>query len=153
MNQVQSLLHQLNLEPLFIPSEDFEQLPGIFRRWELAHVIDEEDEYRISRAGELEDKTRVFFVYKRVQRSTVAELGVPVTLVFEAQRLAVRARVIRLDDNRPQYLAVTFEDAAAQARVHEIVARSRSLAELEDALEPECSATAEAGPPRDSPPR
>ena len=158
MNQVQSLLQKLELEPHVDPLEDFAQLPGLYRRWELEQVVDDGDEYRIECAGELADKTRLFCVFRRVPRPGGAELGVPVTLVFDAQKLAIRARLVRIDNERPQLLAVTLdgdaEYSAACARVRDIVSRTRSLAEIDDPPEAEVAATAAAAaaPLRDSTP-
>lgn len=52
----------------FVPisSGEFRRIPGLFRRWELAQVIDAGEEYHIEDAGTTSDGTMVFAIYRRV---------------------------------------------------------------------------------------
>lgn len=46
-------------------AEDLRRLPGLYRRWELPHVIEVGVDYRIEDAGEAGDGTPLFAVYRR----------------------------------------------------------------------------------------
>ena len=44
--------------------DELRRLPGLFRRWELAQVIEAGEDYRIEDAGTAADGTALFAVYK-----------------------------------------------------------------------------------------
>lgn len=50
--------------------EDFIRLPGLFRRWELNHVIGVGADFHLEDAGETTDGTQLIAVYRRERRST-----------------------------------------------------------------------------------
>jgi hypothetical protein len=43
----------------------FTRLPGLFRRWELADLIEVETEFYVERAGESEDGVPLFALFER----------------------------------------------------------------------------------------
>jgi hypothetical protein len=45
------------------PPSDLRRLPGLFRRWELAQIIEAGRDYRVEDAGEAADGTLLFAVY------------------------------------------------------------------------------------------
>ena len=53
-------------ETLTAASHELRRLPGLFRRWELAQVIEVGEDYRIEDAGTAGDGTALFAVYKAV---------------------------------------------------------------------------------------
>lgn len=53
-----------------LPSE-LRRLPGVFRRWELAQIIEAGRDYRIEDAGEAGDGTLLFAVYRSVPTTDV----------------------------------------------------------------------------------
>jgi hypothetical protein len=44
--------------------DELRRLPGLFRRWELAQVIEAGEDYRVEDAGTAGDGTALFAVYK-----------------------------------------------------------------------------------------
>ncbi|XXF79761.1 hypothetical protein P2318_08370 [Myxococcaceae bacterium GXIMD 01537] len=46
-------------------ANDYVRLPGLFRRWEIQHVVDTEADFNIEAAGCTEDGTELFSVYRR----------------------------------------------------------------------------------------
>ncbi|QNT71177.1 hypothetical protein [Defluviicoccus vanus] len=48
------------------PPSDLRRLPGLFRRWELAQIIEAGRDYRIEDAGEAGDGTVLFAIYRSV---------------------------------------------------------------------------------------
>ncbi|MGZ9092690.1 MAG: hypothetical protein ACXW3T_14195 [Rhodoplanes sp.] len=53
------------------PPSDLRRLPGLFRRWELAQIIEPGRDYRIEDAGEAGDGTLLFAVYRSVPTTDV----------------------------------------------------------------------------------
>lgn len=51
-------------ETLTVASHELRRLPGLFRRWELAQLIEAGEDYRIEDAGTAGDGTALFAVYK-----------------------------------------------------------------------------------------
>ena len=130
MNQMQTLTQQMNLELALDPLDDFVRVPGLLRRWEIEQVVTGGAEYRIEEAGELSDKTQVFAVYRRENTRAPADsdVGVPVGLTFEDERLSVRARLLPISGDEPVMAVLVLgdspEDAATLARVRDHLARS-----------------------------
>jgi hypothetical protein len=130
MNQMQTLTQQMNLELALDPLDDFVRVPGLLRRWEIEQVVTSGAEYRIEEAGELADKTQVFAVYRRehARGRAEAEVGVPVGLTLDNDRLTVRARLLPISGDEPVMAILVLgdnpEDAATLARVREHLARS-----------------------------
>lgn len=48
------------------PPSELRRLPGLFRRWELAQIIEAGRDYRIEDAGEAGDGTVLYAVYRYV---------------------------------------------------------------------------------------
>jgi hypothetical protein len=48
------------------PPSDLRRLPGLFRRWELAQIIEAGRDYRVEDAGEAADGTVLYAVYRSV---------------------------------------------------------------------------------------
>ena len=48
------------------PQCELRRLPGLFRRWELAQLIEAGEDYRIEDAGAADDGTTLYAVYKCV---------------------------------------------------------------------------------------
>ena len=48
------------------PPSELRRLPGLFRRWELAQIIEAGRDYRIEDAGEAGDGTVLYAVYRSV---------------------------------------------------------------------------------------
>ncbi|RUO88968.1 hypothetical protein D7Y11_32810 [Corallococcus sp. AB018] len=46
-------------------ANDYVRLPGLFRRWEIQHVVDTDADFNIEAAGCTEDGTELFSVYRR----------------------------------------------------------------------------------------
>jgi hypothetical protein len=46
------------------PPSELRRLPGLFRRWELAQIIEAGQDYRIEDAGEASDGTVLYAVYR-----------------------------------------------------------------------------------------
>ena len=46
--------------------DDLKRIPGLFRRWELAQIIEAGRDYRIEEAGEAGDGTVLYAVYRSV---------------------------------------------------------------------------------------
>jgi hypothetical protein len=46
---------------------DFERVPGLFRRWELAQLLEPGVDYRLEAAGETEDGAPLIALYRRVR--------------------------------------------------------------------------------------
>lgn len=46
-------------------ANDYIRLPGLFRRWEIQHVVDADADFNIEAAGSTEDGTELFSVYRR----------------------------------------------------------------------------------------
>ncbi|QQR46204.1 hypothetical protein JKA73_08895 [Myxococcus xanthus] len=46
-------------------ANDYVRLPGLFRRWEIQHVVDTDADFNIEAAGSTEDGTELFSVYRR----------------------------------------------------------------------------------------
>jgi hypothetical protein len=130
MNQAPSLTQQMDLELLLEPPEEFIRVPGLLRRWEIEQVVTSGAEYRIEEAGELSDKTQVFAVYRREHARAPADrdVGVPVGLTFDDERLSVRARVLPISGDEPLIAVLVLgdgpEDAATIARVRDHLARA-----------------------------
>ena len=47
-----------------VPRRELRRLPGLFRRWELAQMLEVGEDYRIEDAGAAEDGTILIAVYK-----------------------------------------------------------------------------------------
>jgi hypothetical protein len=130
MNQMQTLTQQMNLELALDPLDDFVRVPGLLRRWEIEQVVTSGAEYRIEEAGELSDRTQVFAVYRREHSRAPAdsEVGVPVGLTFDDERVTVRARLLPITGDEPVMAVLVLgdspEDAATLARVRDHLARS-----------------------------
>ena len=56
------------------PPSELRRLPGLFRRWELAQIIEAGRDYRIEDAGEAGDGAVLYAVYRSV-RTTDAVAG------------------------------------------------------------------------------
>lgn len=131
MNQIQTIAPQMSLD-LMDPLDDFVRVPGLLRRWELEQVVTGGAEYRIEEAGELSDKTEVFAVYRRehTRAPTDADVGVPVSLTFDAEQMTVPARLLPISDGKPVMAVLVLgdqsEDAAALALVREHLAKART---------------------------
>jgi|GEM_PF-2582213 len=54
-------------------SNDFRRIPGLFRRWELAQVIDAGEDYHVEDAGMTSDGTTIFAIYRRAPDEVAAE--------------------------------------------------------------------------------
>ena len=125
MNQMQTPAQQMNLELALDALDDFTRVPGLLRRWEIEQVVTSGAEYRIEEAGELSDKTQVYAVYRREHAHAGAdgEVGVPVGLTFDDERLTVRARLLPISGGEPVIavlvLGDSVEDAATLARVRD----------------------------------
>jgi hypothetical protein len=50
-------------QPLTNP-DDLQRIPGLFRRWEIAQLIEAGEDYRIEDAGTTSDGTVLFSIYK-----------------------------------------------------------------------------------------
>lgn len=48
------------------PLCELRRLPGLFRRWELAQLLEAGEDYRIEDAGLAEDGTTLYAVYKSI---------------------------------------------------------------------------------------
>lgn len=48
------------------PQCKLRRLPGLFRRWELAPLLEAGEDYRIEDAGKAEDGTTLYAVYKSI---------------------------------------------------------------------------------------
>lgn len=48
------------------PPDELKRIPGLFRRWELAQIIEAGQDYRIEDAGEAGDGTVLYAVYRSV---------------------------------------------------------------------------------------
>ncbi|NTX53680.1 hypothetical protein [Myxococcus sp. CA039A] len=46
-------------------ANDYVRVPGLFRRWEIQHVVDTDADFNIEAAGSTEDGTELFSVYRR----------------------------------------------------------------------------------------
>ncbi|ATB45995.1 hypothetical protein [Corallococcus macrosporus] len=46
-------------------ANDYVRMPGLFRRWELEHVVDSEADFNVEPAGCTADGTELFSVYRR----------------------------------------------------------------------------------------
>jgi hypothetical protein len=131
MNQMQTIAQQMSLDIMLDPLDDFVRVPGLLRRWELEQVVTAGAEFRIEEAGELSDKTEVFAVYRRehARASTDTDVGVPVSLTFDAEQVTVRARLLPISDGKPTMAVLVLgdqpEDAAALARVRDYLANAR----------------------------
>lgn len=129
MNQIQTITSQTNLDLMLDPLDDFVRVPGLLRRWEIEQVVTGGAEYRIEEAGELSDKTQVFAVYRRehTRAPADAEVGVPVSLTFDAEPVTVRARLLPISDGEEPMAVLVLGDqpegAAALARVREYLAK------------------------------
>lgn len=132
MNQMQTITQQMSLDIMLDPLDDFVRVPGLLRRWELEQVVTAGAEFRIEDAGELSDKTEVFAVYRREHTRAPADtdVGVPVSLTFDAEQVTVRARLLPISDGKPTMAVLVLgdqpEDAAALARVREHLAKARA---------------------------
>ena len=129
MNQIQTVTQQMDLELSLDPLDDFVRVPGLLRRWEIEQVVTSGAEYRIEEAGETSDKTQVFAVYRRERpRLEEAEVGVPVTLSFDGEAAAVRARLLPIHGDDPLMAILVIgdnpDDAAVLARVRDHLVRS-----------------------------
>jgi len=130
MNQMQIPAQQMNLELALDSLDDFTRVPGLFRRWEIEQVVTSGAEYRIEEAGELSDKTQVFAVYRREHGRAPAgrDVGVPVGLTFEDERLSVRARLLPIGGDEPLIAVLVLgdrlEDATTVAQVRDRLARA-----------------------------
>jgi hypothetical protein len=61
-----------------VPEHMLRRLPGLFRRWELAQVIEAGKDYHVEDAGSASDGTALYAVY--VSASVAPEADVEVTL-------------------------------------------------------------------------
>ena len=61
-------------ETILSSQDELRRLPGLFRRWELAQVLDAGNDYRIEGAGTTSDGAPLFAIYK----STTADFLSPV---------------------------------------------------------------------------
>ncbi|NOJ93885.1 hypothetical protein HMI51_13210 [Corallococcus coralloides] len=50
-------------------AHDYIRLPGLFRRWEIQHVVDTDADFNIEAAGSTDDGTELFSVYRRERSS------------------------------------------------------------------------------------
>ena len=50
---------ELSLHP-----DDLQRIPGLFRRWEIAQLIEAGEDYRIEDAGTTSDGTTLYSIYK-----------------------------------------------------------------------------------------
>lgn len=66
-------------------ARDFQRIPGLFRRWELSQVVEAGSEYRIEDAGETEDGTPLFAVW-RVLPETAQGHPTPAATIEAAPR-------------------------------------------------------------------
>ena len=48
-----------------VQPDEFQRLPGLFRRWEIEQVLDAGFEFHIEEAGTASDGTQRFAVYRR----------------------------------------------------------------------------------------
>jgi len=58
-----------------VPSSprEFRRLPGLFRRWDLAQVLEAGEDYHIEDAGWTRDGTTLFAIYRRVLDESIPE--------------------------------------------------------------------------------
>ncbi|AKF85053.1 hypothetical protein MFUL124B02_08680 [Myxococcus fulvus 124B02] len=49
---------------------DYVRMPGLFRRWELEHLVDTEADFNVEPAGCTADGTELFAVYRRERPAT-----------------------------------------------------------------------------------
>ncbi|NVJ26148.1 MAG: hypothetical protein EOO71_11005 [Myxococcaceae bacterium] len=51
-------------------ANDYVRMPGLFRRWELEHVVDSEADFNVEPAGCTVDGTELFSVYRRERHAS-----------------------------------------------------------------------------------
>ncbi|CAM4493572.1 hypothetical protein [Corallococcus exiguus] len=51
-------------------AHDYVRVPGLFRRWELEHVVDSEADFNVEPAGCTADGTELFSVYRRERHAS-----------------------------------------------------------------------------------
>ncbi|ABF91427.1 hypothetical protein MXAN_1880 [Myxococcus xanthus DK 1622] len=51
-------------------ANDYIRLPGLFRRWEIQHVVDADADFNVEPAGCAEDGTELFSMYRRAHPTT-----------------------------------------------------------------------------------
>ncbi|ADO70455.1 hypothetical protein [Stigmatella aurantiaca] len=51
-------------------ANDYVRMPGLFRRWELEHVVDSEADFNVEPAGCTADGTELFSVYRRERHAS-----------------------------------------------------------------------------------
>jgi len=108
-------LHNLN---------DYERIHGKYQSWELQAVVLRDDV--VTQEGDFADGTRAFVVYRPRDRSAQAQTGARVVIFFEAERIAIRARVAPIDVRDPDLYAVVLDGDAGddeRKRIREIVSR------------------------------
>jgi hypothetical protein len=66
---------------------DFERVPGLFRRWDIEHVLEPGSDLQVEQAGEAADGTALFTVYRR--RTAVPKNAIPTS------RRPARSRALR----------------------------------------------------------
>lgn len=54
------------IDDLPSPQCELRRLPGLYRRWELARLLEAGEDYRIEDAGAAEDGTALYAVYKSI---------------------------------------------------------------------------------------
>jgi hypothetical protein len=68
-------MNTIHVEP---ETSSLHRLPGLFRRWELAQIIEAGDDYHIEDAGAASDGTPLYAVYRhRPDEPIVARAEVP----------------------------------------------------------------------------
>lgn len=139
MYQSQTLTQEMNLDLQLEldPLDDFVRVPGLLRRWEIEQVVTSGAEYHIEEAGELSDRTQVFAVYRREHTRTRSDShDVPVSLMFDNQQVAVRARLLPIHGGEPPMAMLVIgehpEDAATLARVRAHLAKTGAAASATD---------------------
>lgn len=64
-------MNTIHVEP---ETSGLHRLPGLFRRWELAQIIEAGDDYHIEDAGTASDGTPLYAVYRHRPDASVAGL-------------------------------------------------------------------------------
>lgn len=54
-------------------ANDYVRMPGLFRRWELEHVIDSAADFNVEPAGSTDDGTELFAVYRRARHASTTQ--------------------------------------------------------------------------------
>ncbi len=117
-----------NEKPQLDNFNDYERIHGKYQSWELQHVALRGDV--VTQEGDFADGTRAFVVYRPRDRSAQAQTGARVVIFFEAERIAIRARVAPIDVRDPDLYALVLDGDASddeRKRIREIVSKQPAL--------------------------